>query len=110
MKIEELIKLADAGYTPDLVSKLLALDSSPAPNVPIPKEPEQAPGPDPEPAPAPGEKEEEKEEPDYKKLYEESQAALKKTQTALVRQNVADSSSEQSLEEKVQSIFASYYS
>lgn len=105
MKIEDLIKLADAGYSPAMVKDLLSLDSQPAKESPV-SVPVQAPAE----VPVTPEKTEEKVEEtiDYKKLYEESQAALEQSRAALARQNQAPAN-DKSLDQKAFDIFASYF-
>lgn len=105
MKIEDLIKLAEAGYSPAMVKDLLSLDSQPAKESPV-SVPVQAPAE----VPVTPEKTEEKVEEtiDYKKLYEESQAALEQSRAALARQNQAPAN-DKSLDQKVFDIFASYF-
>ena len=112
MKIEELVKLAEAGYTPAMVRELLSLNvaETPVPANEVSTSPDTAKT---EPvqtetvAPEP----EAKKEPeiDYKKLYEETKADLDKSRTALLRQNAAGQSNEKSLDEKVFDILASYF-
>lgn len=107
MKIEDLIKLAEAGYSPAMVKDLLSLDSQPAKEKVSPVSvPVQAPA---EVPVTPAKTEAKVEETiDYKKLYEESQAALEQSRAALARQNQAPAN-DKSLDEKVFDIFASYF-
>lgn len=106
MKIEDLIKLADAGYSPAMVKDLLSLDSQPAKEVSPVSVPVQASAE----VPVTPEKTETpvEETIDYKKLYEESQAALEQSRAALARQNQAPAN-DKSLDQKVFDIFASYF-
>ena len=61
----------------------------------------------PEGDPQPVEPENDDPEPDYKKLYEESQAQLKKAQETNIRGNAADPN-EKTLEEQVQEILGGF--
>ena len=104
MKFEDLITFAKAGYKPAEVKELLELqieNNQPEPEPTPEPEPEPTPEPEPEPEPTP------EPEPDYKKLYEESQKALKEAQEANVRKD-ASKSDDKSDEDIVNELFRSY--
>lgn len=106
MKIEELLKLADAGYTPDMVMKLLSLESDDTSAKETQSQPSEPPKTSEEkkeePDPAPDQKKEE--EPDYKKLYEESLKTIEKIQLTNQQTTVNASGNNKSLEDKVRGI------
>ena len=79
MKFDDIIALAKAGYKPNEVKELLAMATEPEPTPEPTPEPEKEPEPEPTPAKEPQHSLDE----DYKKLYEESQQALKKAEESL---------------------------
>lgn len=91
MKLTEIITLLKAGYTKSEISDMVQAE----------KEAEEAAAAEPEPEPAQQEPEEPKDpEPDYKKLYEETQAALKQAQQLNINKaNSTDSASQETAED-----------
>lgn len=105
MKIEELLKLADAGYTPDMVMKLLSLESDDTSATETQSHPSEPPKQTEEKKEEPETaQEEKKEEPDYKKLYEESLKTIEKIQLTNQQTTVNASGNNKSLEDKVRGI------
>ena len=91
MKLTEIITLLKAGYTKSEISEMVQAE----------KEAEEAAAAEPEPEPAQQEPEEPKEpEPDYKKMYEETQAALKQAQQLNINKaNSTDPASQETAED-----------
>lgn len=114
-KFTDAVALAKAGFKATEIKQMLEeKENEPEPpkeNKEIPEEKTDPAGGSPEPASPAGDPEPstpaKDPEPDYKKLYEESQAQLKKAQETNIRGNSADPN-EKTLEEKVQDILGGF--
>lgn len=105
--LEAIVELAKQGMTYDQITDLLNRTSQDEPK-PEPKpEPEEPEPTDPGAGPEPEEPENEDPEPDYKKLYEQSQKDLKAAQDLNKKQN--NETQEKSEEEKLTDLFTELY-
>lgn len=115
-KLTDALELAKAGFKAKEIKEMLEEqtnepDPKPAEEKdPDPQKETDPPAGDPQPDPAAGKEKDPPAgdpEPDYKKLYEESQAQLKKAQESNVRGNSADPN-EKTLEEKAYEILGGF--
>lgn len=114
-KLTDALELAKAGFKAKEIKEMLEEqnnepDPKPAEEKKDPEEKAAPPAGDPQQNPAAGNEKDPPAgdpEPDYKKLYEESQAQLKKAQESNVRGNSADPN-EKTLEEKAYEILGGF--
>lgn len=114
-KLTDALELAKAGFKAKEIKEMLEEtnnepDPKPAEEKKDPEEKTDPPTGDPQPDPAAGNEKDPPAgdpEPDYKKLYEESQAQLRKAQESNVRGNSADPN-EKTLEEKAYEILGGF--
>ena len=114
-KLTDALELAKAGFKAKEIKEMLEEqnnepDPKPAEEKTQPEEKADPTAGDPQPDPAAGKEKDPPAgdpEPDYKKLYEESQAQLKKAQESNLRGNSAEPT-DKTLEEKVQEILGGF--
>lgn len=112
MNVNDLLTLAKAGYTPELLTKLLGVEEKPQPKIELPAEETKEESKQEEKKEEPKEEpkqEEKKEEPDYKALYEEEQKKVKKLQAQNVSKDISGGSAPISVEDHVLEIFKDFF-